>query len=85
MRYCPTRAALSTRCSSRITSSTVQAAAQVVAAEGGAQHPVYGGELGADEDSPDGESVAHALGHGDEVGAYAGMLVGKELARAAVA
>ena len=58
---------------------------QVVAAEGGPQHAVDRGELGADEDAADGKSVTHSLGYGDEVGAYAGILVGKELARAAVA
>ena len=60
-------------------------AGQVVAAEGGAQLSVHGGEHRADEHTAHGEAVTDALGHGDEVGADALVLVGEELAGTSVA
>ena len=56
----------------------------MVAAEGGAQLTVDGLELGTDEHRRHREAVADALGHGDHVGADAGVLVGEEPSAAAV-
>ena len=58
---------------------------QMVASEGGAELALHRLEARRDEHARHGEAVAYALGHGDEVGAYAEPLVGKELTAAAVA
>ena len=47
--------------------------------------PGRASKWGRDEHAADRESVAHALGHGNKVGPYAGLLVGEEAPRAAVA
>ena len=60
-------------------------AGQVVTSEGGAQLAVDGCEHGADEHAGHGEAVADALGHGDDVGTDALVLVGEELAATSVA
>ena len=60
-------------------------AGQMVSAEGGAEHSVDGFENRADEHGAHGEAVGDSLGHGDEVGADAGVLMGKETAAAPVA
>ena len=57
---------------------------QVTAAEGGSQQPRTRLEVGRYEHAADRESVGHAFGRGDQVGADAGGLVGEEAARAAV-
>ena len=58
--------------------------AQVVAAERRAQLTVGGGELRADEHSAHREAIGDTFCHGDEVGADAGVLVGKEPSAASV-
>ena len=58
---------------------------QMVAAKGGAELSVFGLEVGRDEHGSHGETVADALGTGDEVGTDAEPLVGKEASAAAVA
>ena len=58
---------------------------QVIAAEGGAELSVFGFEVGRDEHGTHGETVADALGTGDEVWTDAEPLVGKEASAAAVA
>ena len=59
-------------------------AGQMVAAEGGAQHPLAGLELRRDEYAADREAVAHALGSRNQIGTDARPLVGEETPRAAV-
>ena len=60
-------------------------AGQMVAAEGGAQLPIDGLELGTYQYASHREAVGDALGHGDDVGTYVEPLVGEELSRAPVA
>ena len=59
-------------------------ARQVVAAEGGTQLSVDRGKLWCDEDGRHGEAVGDALGHADQVGAYAQPLMGEKLAAAPI-
>ena len=64
-----------------MTSSTAKAAAQASRAE----LAVAGLDVRGDEHGAHGEAVGDALGTGDDIGADAGILVGEETSRAAVA